>query len=312
VTMEQLSYEETQRLNGLAYDEMLRRNGHTPRASKHNNWEGSSLISLSDAVNGDYTRAEKAAMTASALGVEHSPGRRAAAPARKSWRRHAVPPSQQLTIEKPVMHTSTKAGSRSKSVRDRARRNLAHVTSCAYCGKHGSGDKGPDGALWHLDHVTPLIKGGQDSIGNLVKACARCNMMKGSKLWHPIAGTTTADGSVWKAEQNQTTPEAPQQVQVQSPLAKGFSAVQAELDQIIEQARLDSTMASAKLVADLSNSLSAAEMQISALQALVKVLTSEREELATKCDFVSDERDTLAARLVKLEAPQKRQRWWHR
>jgi 5-methylcytosine-specific restriction endonuclease McrA len=43
---------------------------------------------------------------------------------------------------------------------------------CAYCGKQSE----------HLDHVVPLYRGGTHSIGNLVAACATCNLSKGKKL----------------------------------------------------------------------------------------------------------------------------------
>ncbi len=35
---------------------------------------------------------------------------------------------------------------------------------------------------YHLDHVVPLSRGGQHTIGNLVGACPRCNCSKGQKL----------------------------------------------------------------------------------------------------------------------------------
>lgn len=44
---------------------------------------------------------------------------------------------------------------------------------CAYCGI-------ADHA--HFDHVVPLSRGGRHSIGNLLPACAHCNLSKGSRL----------------------------------------------------------------------------------------------------------------------------------
>jgi HNH endonuclease len=41
---------------------------------------------------------------------------------------------------------------------------------CRYCGK----DSGP----FHMDHVYPVIKGGETSYRNLVTACDKCNMKK--------------------------------------------------------------------------------------------------------------------------------------
>lgn len=43
---------------------------------------------------------------------------------------------------------------------------------CAYCGDQAE----------HIDHVTPLARGGRHSIGNLVGACAACNLSKSKKL----------------------------------------------------------------------------------------------------------------------------------
>jgi len=42
---------------------------------------------------------------------------------------------------------------------------------CAYCDERAT----------HLDHVTPLSKGGADAERNMVPACAGCNLSKGAK-----------------------------------------------------------------------------------------------------------------------------------
>ncbi|WP_073772731.1 HNH endonuclease signature motif containing protein [Streptomyces sp. MJM1172] len=39
---------------------------------------------------------------------------------------------------------------------------------CCYC----------DGPAEHIDHVTPISKGGADTLGNVVPACAPCNLAK--------------------------------------------------------------------------------------------------------------------------------------
>lgn len=49
-----------------------------------------------------------------------------------------------------------------------------HGNRCAYCGKPV--------ADMHMDHVIPLSRGGAHSIGNVVPACAPCNLSKGAKL----------------------------------------------------------------------------------------------------------------------------------
>jgi len=45
---------------------------------------------------------------------------------------------------------------------------------CAYCSSPLTAEK-------HLDHVTPLSRGGRHSIGNLVWACPSCNLRKSAK-----------------------------------------------------------------------------------------------------------------------------------
>jgi 5-methylcytosine-specific restriction endonuclease McrA len=56
-----------------------------------------------------------------------------------------------------------------------------HDGRCAYC----------DAPADHKDHVVPLVRGGSDSIGNLLPACRKCNLSKGGKLlieWRPLRG----------------------------------------------------------------------------------------------------------------------------
>ena len=53
-------------------------------------------------------------------------------------------------------------------------KDLAAVLSapCIYCGSPSK----------HVDHVIPLSRGGNHSVGNLAPACQECNLAKGSKL----------------------------------------------------------------------------------------------------------------------------------
>lgn len=44
---------------------------------------------------------------------------------------------------------------------------------CFYCGKHKK--------CMHDDHMTPISRGGRDIATNIVRACADCNIRKGSK-----------------------------------------------------------------------------------------------------------------------------------
>lgn len=55
--------------------------------------------------------------------------------------------------------------------------------SCVYCGETFPPDE------LTLDHVQPRMRGGDDSEGNLVTACRRCNELKGSlAAWSFLAG----------------------------------------------------------------------------------------------------------------------------
>lgn len=49
--------------------------------------------------------------------------------------------------------------------------------TCRYCGTR----KGP----YHVDHVIPWSKGGPDTLENLVTACVKCNLTKGTETWVP-------------------------------------------------------------------------------------------------------------------------------
>jgi 5-methylcytosine-specific restriction endonuclease McrA len=49
------------------------------------------------------------------------------------------------------------------------------------------------GPFEHVDHATPLIRGGAHTISNLVPACAPCNLSKGSK--------TMLEFLIWKSKQ---------------------------------------------------------------------------------------------------------------
>jgi hypothetical protein len=46
--------------------------------------------------------------------------------------------------------------------------------TCQYCGTR----RGP----FHIDHVYPVSRGGQDIPENLVTSCAKCNTQKGAKI----------------------------------------------------------------------------------------------------------------------------------
>lgn len=57
--------------------------------------------------------------------------------------------------------------------RDLARLVRHHGGLCAYC---------RSAPHEHFDHVVPLSRGGRHAIGNLLPACAACNLAKGARL----------------------------------------------------------------------------------------------------------------------------------
>jgi 5-methylcytosine-specific restriction endonuclease McrA len=48
---------------------------------------------------------------------------------------------------------------------------------CRYCGRTGDSP----GVVLHVDHVVPVVAGGDSSEGNLVTACDECNLGKGTR-----------------------------------------------------------------------------------------------------------------------------------
>jgi 5-methylcytosine-specific restriction endonuclease McrA len=53
---------------------------------------------------------------------------------------------------------------------------------CIYCRLAGTPDIGPDGRMWHLDHLYAESKGGDFHDDNLVLSCATCNLKKSAAL----------------------------------------------------------------------------------------------------------------------------------
>jgi len=94
-----------------------------------------------------------------------------------NFQRHADN-SKKWAENNPIKVRAIKAANRAK--RNKAPRYL--VTSkeieqmiskpCFYCNQSGSS---------HLDHIVPLSRGGSHSIGNLIGACAKCNLTKNAK-----------------------------------------------------------------------------------------------------------------------------------
>src|ERR1700712_963641 len=68
------------------------------------------------------------------------------------------------------------AAATKRAYKHAAMRDCGH--RCVYC----ASSLGYDNAT--LDHVQPLSQGGAHAPGNVVAACARCNVMKGNMLPH--------------------------------------------------------------------------------------------------------------------------------
>lgn len=69
------------------------------------------------------------------------------------------------------------------SYRDRVELHESQGGRCAYCGR-GMMPVGTASGAWSeatIDHVVPLSRGGLDSAENVVMACLRCNVAKGSR-----------------------------------------------------------------------------------------------------------------------------------
>jgi 5-methylcytosine-specific restriction endonuclease McrA len=86
---------------------------------------------------------------------------------------------RQYNLANPEIRKNTDNRRRTKKlsngVYEISKKELKRIYSspCFYCGSTNS---------IHADHVIPISKGGRHSIGNLLPACAKCNMSKGSKL----------------------------------------------------------------------------------------------------------------------------------
>lgn len=53
---------------------------------------------------------------------------------------------------------------------------------CRYCSKDLSNERRKD---IHLDHVTPIVLGGEHSYANIVLSCKDCNLRKRGNIWAP-------------------------------------------------------------------------------------------------------------------------------
>ncbi len=69
----------------------------------------------------------------------------------------------------------------SHTAKDVALQMAAQKGTCLWC-------KVRVGARYHVDHITPISKGGTDWPGNICIACPECNMRKGAKLPSEFAG----------------------------------------------------------------------------------------------------------------------------
>lgn len=62
---------------------------------------------------------------------------------------------------------------------------------CEYCGISQVGQV----ATFHIDHIVPLVAGGQTSADNLALACVSCSLRKGARqrLEDPLTGQKRTD-----------------------------------------------------------------------------------------------------------------------
>jgi 5-methylcytosine-specific restriction endonuclease McrA len=77
-----------------------------------------------------------------------------------------------LTLKHTRLIRARRAGVKIYEISDRDLERLMNRQGgrCAYC--HTVPTE------WQLDHIIPLIRGGQDAIGNLAWSCAYCNRSK--------------------------------------------------------------------------------------------------------------------------------------
>lgn len=80
-----------------------------------------------------------------------------------------------VVTERVLEVLATRSAGRNRSVASRLRGIVLTRDGevCAYCGS----TEGP----FHVDHINPLSRGGDNDLSNLCVACAPCNMSKGAK-----------------------------------------------------------------------------------------------------------------------------------
>ena len=64
--------------------------------------------------------------------------------------------------------------------------------TCLYCQRVGTQDAGPDGRQWHVDHIFPKARGGDDGDDNLTLSCATCNLKKHARLASEVLAASKA------------------------------------------------------------------------------------------------------------------------
>lgn len=85
--------------------------------------------------------------------------------------------------------------------------------TCQYCGRH------PPTVLLHVDHIVPVVDGGEETAENLITACQDCNLGKGAR---PLS--VAPESLLSKADQ---IAEAEEQL-------RGYQELMAERSQRIE------------------------------------------------------------------------------
>lgn len=68
---------------------------------------------------------------------------------------------------------------------------------CQYCGNH------PPAVILEVDHITPVSKGGDNNVDNLITSCFDCNRGKGAVELSVIPETVAEKAEVLKEKESQ-------------------------------------------------------------------------------------------------------------
>jgi hypothetical protein len=84
----------------------------------------------------------------------------------------------EILSEGPIERREPREFKRVPLGREKRRLGEESGWKCFYCEREGTPEIGPDLRVWHVDHVYPVCRGGDDLPDNHVLACATCNLEK--------------------------------------------------------------------------------------------------------------------------------------